>query len=95
MVVGIMRLELELPGCFNLKEKRRVLNRVRDRVHARFHAAIAETDRQEIWNAAELGVAVVSNETRHANEMLSKILAYIESCADLIVQDVTMEFEQG
>jgi len=95
MVVGIMRLELELPGCFNLKQKRRVLNRVRDRVHARFRAAVAETDRQEIWNAAELGVVVVSNETRHANEMLSQILAYVEGCAELGVMDATMDFWHG
>ena len=95
MVVGILRLELELPGCFNLKQKRRVLNRIRDRVRQRFHAAVAETDRQDIWNAAEVGVAVVSNEQRHANEMLSHILAYVEANTEAQVIDATMEFWHG
>lgn len=95
MVVGILRLELELPGCFCLKDKRRVLNRIRDRVHARFRAAIAETDRQDVWNAAEVGVSVVSNDQRHANEMLSHIVAYVESNPEIHVLDTTMEFWHG
>jgi uncharacterized protein YlxP (DUF503 family) len=94
MVVGIMRLEINLPGSFCLKDKRRILNSLRDRIHAQFRAAVAETGHQEIWNAAEVGVAVVSNERRHAAEMLDAIRIRCEARTDIVVEDVAIEFWQ-
>jgi len=94
MVVGIMRLELALPGSFSLKDKRRVLSSVRGRIQARFRAAVAETGHQEVWNAAELGVAVVSNDRRHAAEMLDAIRLSLESRSDALLEDVDTDYWQ-
>ena len=73
MVVGAMRWELSLPGCFSLKEKRMVVRSLKDRIHHRFKVSVAETDHQDIWTRAQIAVAVVANDGRHAEEVLDKV----------------------
>jgi len=79
MVIGTCRIVIELPESLSLKEKRGPLRSIISRVRSTFNASIAEVDAQDAWQTAVLGVAVVSGEARHANEMLSKIVAFIEA----------------
>ena len=78
MVVGGGRVVIELPEGLSLKEKRGPLRSIITRVRSTFNAAVAEVADQDAWQSAVLGVAVVSNDERHANEMLSKVIAFIE-----------------
>jgi uncharacterized protein YlxP (DUF503 family) len=86
MVVGTARLVLAIPGASSLKDKRSVVRRVVERARARFNAAIAEVEDQDIHRRAVLGVAVVSNDARHATSMLDTIIATMasSSTAELI-----------
>lgn len=92
MVVGILTLELSLPGADNLKAKRAILNRIKDRVHHRFNVSIAEVEANDVWNYAVLGCAVVSNDQRHANEILSKVQDLVDEIHDCELDDSTLEF---
>src|SRR5436305_9740839 len=92
MHVGTARLELLMPENASLKDKRMVVKSVIQRVRNRFNAAVAEVDTQDVWELATLGIVCVSDDPRHANEMLSKVLAFIESeRLDAEVGDVQME----
>lgn len=79
MHVGVVRLELLLPDSGSLKDKRMVVRSVTQRVRNRFNVAVAEVDSQDEWEVATLGIVCVSGDRRHANEMLSKVVAFIES----------------
>ena len=93
MVVGVLTLDIEIPAARSLKDKRRVLNGLKARIRNKFNASAAETDYNDLWNRAELGVAVVSNETRNANSELSAIVSFVESSArEFLLEDVSMEF---
>lgn len=92
MVVGILTLELDIPGAFSLKEKRMVVNRVRDRVRQTFNVAVAEVDDLDVWNRACMGIAAVSNEQAHCNAMLSKVVAFVGKIRDCSVEDYSIEF---
>jgi hypothetical protein len=92
MVIGLLTVELELPEAFSLKEKRMVLNRVRDQVRQKFNVAIAEVDENDVWNRAVLGVVTVSNEQTHCNQVLSKVMDLIETIRGLRVEDFSTEF---
>jgi uncharacterized protein len=59
--VATVRIELHLPFAHSLKEKRAVLNRIKDRMR-NTGAAVAEVDHLELWQRAALGVAVVTGE---------------------------------
>lgn len=92
MIIGVLRVEIEIPHADNLKAKRAVLNRVKDRVRNKFNVSIAEVEANEVWNYAELGIACVANDQRHANQVLSKIAEFVETLHDYVLVDVHMEF---
>src|SRR5690349_16571553 len=78
MFVCVARLTLQIPESGSLKAKRQVLRRCTDRVKARFNVSVAEVDDNELWQRATLALAVVGNERKHVNEMMEKIIHYVE-----------------
>jgi len=92
MVIGLMSLELEIPGAMSLKDKRSVLSRIKDRVHNKFNVSIAEVGDNDIWNYAQLGVAVVSNQQTFANQVLCKVRDLMESIHECEVVVCEMDF---
>ncbi len=85
MIVGVTRWELYLPGCHSLKDKRRVVKSLKDRLHARFHVAAAEVDHLEQWQRAAIAAAVVSTERRHCDEVLTACDRLVQSEAQALV----------
>ena len=79
MFVGIVRIELHLPASRSLKDMRSVVRSLKDRIHQRVAAAVAEVDHQDLWQRAALGVAVVSGERRHVGEMLQSVRRLVEA----------------
>jgi len=86
LIVGLLTVELHIGWATTLKDKRRVLKSIVDRVRSKYNVSIAEVDNQDLWQRATLGVAVVSNETSHVNQMLETVVRSIEANgeADLI-----------
>lgn len=91
LIVGIMTVELFIGGANTLKEKRRVLKSITDRVRSKFNVSIAEVDNQELWQRATLGIAAVSNETSHVNQMLSAVIRSIEANGGAELVDYSVE----
>jgi uncharacterized protein YlxP (DUF503 family) len=60
MIVGISIFELHLPGSRSLKDKRRVVKSLIERVHQRYRLSIAETDFHDLHQRAEIAVAAVT-----------------------------------
>ncbi len=89
MVVGVGSLELYLPACHSLKEKRSVVRRVLDRVRNRFPVSAAEVDHQDLHQRASLGFAVVSADARVAESVLHKVEAFVVGLhlAEVIASD--------
>jgi uncharacterized protein YlxP (DUF503 family) len=77
--VGVARIALHLAENASLKGKRMVVKSVTQRVRNRFNVAVAEVDTQDAWQVATLGIVCISDDPRHANEMLSKVIDFIES----------------
>jgi uncharacterized protein len=79
MHVGVARIELLLAENGSLKGKRMVVRSVAQRVRNRFNVAVAEVDTQDEWRVATLGIVCISEDPRHSNEMLSKVIDFIAS----------------
>ena len=92
MVIGILKIELEIAFATSIKDKRMVLNRVKDRIRNKFNVSIAETTNQHLWNLSGIGVAIVCNEQKYANQVLSKIVDHVEVIRDCEIADYSMEF---
>ena len=89
--VALGTLELHLPDVSSLKDKRHVLKGLKERVRARFEVAVAEVDHHDVWQRATLAVAAVSHDGRHANEVVSKAVDFIEDHLDGRIIDVSVE----
>jgi len=87
MFVGIVRIELHLPGATSLKAKRSVIQGLKERIRQRARAAVAEVDHQDLWQRAALGVAVVSGEAGQVNELLQTVRNLVESTYDAQLLD--------
>ena len=93
MVVGVLELDLGFPGHRSLKTKRQVLRSLKDRIAHKFNVAVAEVDGQNLWQRGSLGIACVSTDPRHADQMLRKIVDFVESAGAgrCNILDVTIE----
>jgi hypothetical protein len=91
VVVGVRSWELALAGCQSLKDKRRIVKSLKDRLHNRFNVSAAEVDHQDSWQRAALACSVVTTERRHAEEVLSSCDQLIagEPLAHIISSEIT------
>ncbi len=79
MLVGLVKLIVYIPEGHSLKEKRRILNMIKDRVKSRMNIIISEVGDQDLWQKAELGFAVVSNDSSFIDSVISKTTEMIEN----------------
>lgn len=94
MVVGTLELQLTLDGCFNLKEKRRILRSLIDRARHDHHVSIAEIEDQDLWNRSVIGVACVSSDTGIVESVLSRVQELFDSHPELAVDAVDRHIER-
>lgn len=78
MNIGICKVRLRLPENHSLKGKRQVSKPIIERVKNRYNVSIAEVDDQDIWQLLILGITCVSTSAPHANEVLSKVVDFIQ-----------------
>ena len=79
MIVGTLRVRLLIREARTLKDKRQVVKSIKDRLRNSFNVSVAEVDALDNRQMAELGVAMVSNETHHVKETLGKIVEALRS----------------
>jgi len=90
--IGVCKVNLRIPENQTLKGKRQVVQSIINRVRDKFNVAIAEVENGDKWQIATIGICYVSNDGRHANEVISKIIDYIvTSRLDVEVLDCQIE----
>jgi uncharacterized protein YlxP (DUF503 family) len=77
MTIGILTLEIQLPGCKSLKEKRSRLKPLITRLHREFNISVAELDRMDSWSEAIIGCAMISNETPFTQNALQSVVRWL------------------
>ena len=71
--VGVLTLELRLDDSHSLKDKRHVVQSLKDRLRHKFNVAVAEIGHQDVWQRALVAAVTVSNEHVHAEQMLEAV----------------------
>ena len=67
-----VRLELELPFSSSLKDKRRTLRSLKDRVR-RKNVSVVETDHQDLWQRATVELALAGVDRRTVEEKREEV----------------------
>lgn len=79
MHVGVLTLELAIYDAYSLKDKRRVVKSLKDRVRARFNVSVAEVDHHDVHRRATVAVAMVSSDAAHLHGCFDQIVDLVRS----------------
>jgi len=88
VIVGVMEIDFLIYDSFSLKDKRRVVKSLIERVKHNFNVSIAEVDNLDKHNFATVGVAVVSNEHAFIDRVFDKLIAFVESSFAVEIVDI-------
>lgn len=83
--VGVALVELHLPEARSLKDKRRIVKSLLERLHRKHRISIAETGHHDLLQRAELVLAAVARSEQEANRLLDELRAEIEWQADAVL----------
>jgi uncharacterized protein YlxP (DUF503 family) len=72
-VIGVLTLELRLENAHSLKEKRHVVQGLKERLRNKFNVAVAEIDYQDLWQRAAVAAVTVSSDQVHAEKVLRSV----------------------
>ena len=93
MTIGVMEVRLAIREARDLKAKRRILKGLKDRIRQEFNVSIAEVDDNDLWQSAVLGVVCVSNDSKYAHGLLSKVVNWLEQShydIEIVEYDITL-----
>jgi hypothetical protein len=91
MVVGICRVSLFIPGSRSLKDRRRAVQSVKQKLRNEFNLSAAEVDDEGLWQRATLGLAVVASDGRFADQVMAQALDLIRRQGDIELMDYQTE----
>ncbi len=77
MVVAILQFELFMPQNQSLKDKRQLLQKLKEKVLAHFKIPVAEVGFQDLWQRSQLGVAIAGSEEKGLDALISKMVQFI------------------
>jgi uncharacterized protein YlxP (DUF503 family) len=95
MVIGILQVELTINGADSLKDKRRVVSSLKDRLHREHQVSVAEVGTQDVHRTATLGMAVVSTAVPHCQSVLDGVLNKLRAGRGFVLADHKVEILSG
>jgi uncharacterized protein YlxP (DUF503 family) len=89
MVFAMVSCEIHIPAARSLKEKRRVVKGLIERLHRRFRVSIAETDYHDLHQRAEIGIAAVDQ----TSSRIERLLADLRDAAEIIDEAIVVRWD--
>ncbi len=77
--IGLLILQIQIPGCTSLKEKRSRLKPLLARLHREFDVSAAEIERLDSWQFADIGCALLSNDPTHTRRALQQVARWVDA----------------
>jgi len=78
MIVAVSVFELHIPAGRSLKEKRRVIKSLTERLHQRYRVSVAETDYHDLHQRSQIAVAAVHHSRHEMERLLAGIRDHVE-----------------
>jgi uncharacterized protein len=91
MTVGVLQLELSIGDAMSLKDKRRVVKSLKDRIGHRHNVSVAEVGALDLHRTAIIAVAMVSNDRRYVQSGLSKIVDMVGKVSAATLEDYQID----
>jgi uncharacterized protein len=91
MTIGVLQLELSIGDAMSLKDKRRVVKSLKDRIAHGHNVSIAEVGALDQHRRSILGVAMVANDRAYVEGALSKLVDFVRSVGNVDLVDYQIE----
>jgi uncharacterized protein YlxP (DUF503 family) len=91
MTVGVLQMELGIPDAMSLKDKRRVIKSLKDRIASGRNVSVAEVGALDEHRRSILGMAMVSNDSRYVESALSKLVDFVRAVPSVALLDYQVE----
>ena len=91
LVIGVLQAQFEVSWSRSLKDKRRVVRGIKDRVRARYNVSVAECGDQEEWRTTTVGVVMAGSDTRFVASQMDMILDLLRAHPDAELVDSEVE----
>ncbi len=95
MVIGVMQVEIHVEGSTSLKDKRRVIKSLKDKLHRHHQVSVAEVAMHEHLTRGVLGVVLASADTRYAQSVLDRVLDQLRRTPGFVLADHRTELLAG
>ncbi|MDD4889037.1 MAG: DUF503 domain-containing protein [Phycisphaerae bacterium] len=92
MVIGVLQAQLLIRESRSLKDKRRVIKSLKERLSNRFNISIAEVGANEAYQQAVIGVAMVSNDHTHVQGALDQVVSFMQNDPRAELVEFQIEF---
>jgi uncharacterized protein len=87
MLVGLTVFELHLPYAHSLKDKRKVVKGMVDRLHDRYRVSVIESDFHDLHQRAQIAVAYLSSNERELHRMAEELRKIADDAGEAVVSD--------
>jgi hypothetical protein len=78
MLLGICTINLYFSNSQSLKDKRNIIKSVKSRIRNHFNVSVSEINNHDLWKNTTLGIACIGNEKRYLNDVLNKVIKFID-----------------
>jgi uncharacterized protein len=91
MLIGLLQVEILIPGCNSLKDKRSIIKKHLHRIRRNYNVSVAETGKNDIWRRAEISFTTVSSLKNAVERVLRQVLIELDTSQDIVVLDSKTE----
>ena len=91
-MIGCCTVEVRIPMSNSLKDKRGVIKSLTERLKNKFNIAVAEVEKNDHLKLATIGIVTISNDNKYIDQLLSKVVKFIENFREVQLVDYSIEF---
>lgn len=91
-VVGVLNIRLVIRSANTLKDKRRIIKSLKDRIKNNFNVSVSETGSLDHCQYSKLGISMVGNDKQYVNSTLSSLVNKVRCLTTVALVDYKLEF---
>jgi len=92
LYISLLTIELVIPWAQSLKDRRSAVHGLKDRLRARFNAAVAEVDHLDKWQRAVLAVCMLGNDRRQLESEMARVRQLCEEARDVQLAEMRQQW---
>lgn len=92
MFIGVLKVELYIPSIRSLKEKRKEIKSMKEKIRNNFNVSVSEVDGNDLWQRAVLGISVTGRDFTHIQSVVDRITEFLEKNWSHLILEISADF---